>query len=37
MWIIHFQAFENNEEMKHKARRDLSEEIQAPPVDKVCG
>ncbi|XP_034917881.1 5'-3' exoribonuclease 4 [Populus alba] len=29
------QAFENNEEMKHKARRDLSEETQAPPVDKV--
>ncbi|KAF9681686.1 hypothetical protein SADUNF_Sadunf05G0028500 [Salix dunnii] len=29
------QAFENNEEMKLKARREISEEIQAPPVDKV--
>ncbi|KAJ6353931.1 hypothetical protein OIU76_002869 [Salix suchowensis] len=28
------QAFENNEEMKLKARREFSEEIQAPPVDK---
>ncbi|KAG6701862.1 hypothetical protein I3842_07G007200 [Carya illinoinensis] len=29
------QAFENNEEMKHKSRRVTSEELQAPVVDKI--
>lgn len=36
VWIIRFQAFDNNEEMKLKARRESSEVIQAPVVDKVC-
>ena len=36
VWIIYFQAFDNNEEMKLKARRESSEVIQAPVVDKVC-
>lgn len=31
-----FQAFENNEQMKLKARGESSEEAQAPVVDKVC-
>ena len=31
-----FQAFENNELMKLKARGESSEEAQAPVVDKVC-
>jgi len=30
------QAFENNEEMKLKSRRESAEEPQAPVVDKVC-
>lgn len=32
-----FQAFENNEEMKLKARMASSEETSEPVVDKVCG
>lgn len=36
MLIALLQAFENNEENKLRARRQSTEEPQAPVVDKVC-
>lgn len=30
------QSYENNEEMRQRSRRESSEQLQAPVVDKVC-
>lgn len=36
MLVAMLQAYENNGEMKLRARRQSTEELQAPVIDKVC-